>query len=179
MFKEQVNRVLGLFFAGIVGILIMTSCVTDDDPEKSRSLTVGDSLPAFIVELNTGETVSDISLRGKTSMIVFFNTSCMDCREELPVIQSLYEIYKDDEDVAILAISRSQSVSSVQEYWNENNLTIPFSAQDDDKVYLKFASALIPRIYIADGVGYITAAYDDNPLPGLSQLQHSILSASR
>ena len=161
-------------FSLLMMIVCTTSgCVSDNDPQ-GPSLQVGDSLPQFTVEMNTGTIISTSSLLGKTSVIVFFNTDCGDCRKELPVIQQLWEKYKETPDVEIIPIAREESASQIEEYWKENNLTMPYSPQDNREVYSLFAPSVIPRIFIADKEGKITATFDDQNMPGLETLVEKI-----
>lgn len=148
-------------------------CVTEDEPQ-GPSISIGEYLPEFTIEMNTGDIVSTSSLKGKVPVIVFFNTDCSDCRKELPVIQKLWEKYRDDKDVEIVPISREESKKEIEKYWIENGFTMPFSPQDNREVYNLFAPSIIPRIYIADTNGIITAAFDDSDMPSLDYLISSI-----
>lgn len=158
----------------LFGLLMMficttTGCISDDEPE-GPSLKAGDSLPQFTVTMNNGEIISDSSLRGSVAVIVFFNTGCSDCQKELPVIQDLWEKYIGDSDVKILAIAREESTAEIEEYWQENGLTMPFSPQQNREIYNLFAYNVIPRIYIANTSGIITANFDDIEMPSLKKL---------
>ena len=53
-------------------------------------------------------------------------------------------------------------------------MTIPYSAQNDDKVYKLFAQIVIPRTYIADGRLTVQYSYNDNPLPTAEELEKNI-----
>lgn len=150
-------------------------CVTDDDP-KGTALTVGESLPKFSVTLTDGTIVSDATLTGKIGVIVFFNTGCGDCRRELPVIQQLWEIYKDNPQIVIAPIAREESLESISTYWDQNGLTMPFSPQDNKDVYLLFAPSVIPRIFITDPRGVIRFTSDDSDMPSLDALEKVINS---
>lgn len=166
------SLIIPVFFT-MAGI-IFKSCVADDDPSSTGSLTVGDIIPHFSVELNDGKTVSDTSLKGKIAIIVFFNTSCPDCREELPVVNNFYLEIKDDESVSLFSISREEDYESVESYWYENNLSIPFSAQSDRTVYNLFAKSIIPRIYFVNSAGIITATFGDSDMPTLQTLETTL-----
>lgn len=162
----------------IFGLLMMfvcttSGCISDDDP-KGPSLIVGDPLPNFSVTMNTGEEISTASLKGKIPVIVFFNTDCSDCRKELPVIQELWEKFKDDQRVEIVLIAREESSHEIEKYWEENNLTMPYSPQENKEIYNLFAPSVIPRIYIADRSGVITANFDDSEMPSLETLVKEI-----
>lgn len=171
--NPKIKSLVFKFAFSLILLLAIPSCVNDDDPDPG-SLKVGDSLPAFSVTLNTGETVTSESLRGKVPVIVFFNTSCPDCQKELPVVQKVYKALTASPDVFIMAIAREEGAEAISAYWKENNLTIPWSAQPDRKVYNLFANSVIPRLYIADSKGIITASFGDTNIPSADQLIEAI-----
>lgn len=155
-----------------------SGCVSEDEPQ-GPSLSVGDSLPQFSVVMNDSEVITTNSLKGKIAVIVFFNTGCSDCRKELPVIQKLWEEYKDNPDVKIVPIAREESSTEILEYWKEHDLSLPFSSQENREVYNLFAPSVIPRIYVADAKGEIMAAYGDTDMPSLSDLISDIATATK
>lgn len=165
-------------FYGLLMILAFTTtgCIAENEPE-GPSLTVGDNLPQFSVVMNDGQEITTSTLKGKVPIIVFFNTGCPDCQKELPVIQKLWEQYKNDPIVKIIPIAREESQDKIQKYWEANNLTLPFSPQENRAIYNLFAPSVIPRIYIANKKGIIIATYDDSDLPSLSSLISNINSA--
>lgn len=164
------------FHAMAVSTLLMTACINENIPEN-EGVSVGDPLPDFSIVLNTGQNLNTEALRGKVSAIIFFNTSCSDCRKELPVVQELYDTFKENSEVTIFAVSREEGSESVERYWSVHNLTIPFCAQSDRLVYNKFAISGIPRIYVSDKNLEVTAIFGDYPLPDLSELSASVTSA--
>lgn len=157
-------------FAIIVTFLTTTSCIIEPVATGENELKTGDVLPAFEVTTSTGEIVSRESLKGQDSMIVFFNTDCSDCRKELPVLQNFFELYADS--VKIICISREENSERVAQYWRDNKLTLPYSAQPDRKIYNLFASSSIPRIYISSPNLIIREIYTDTHLPTLEELQN-------
>ncbi len=150
-------------------MVFLSSCVTEDQPDN-EGVEVGDPLPNFSVILNDGRTVTTKSLRGKKVLIELFNTSCADCQESLPVINILYNNMKHREDVEIFAIARDEVATAIALYWDDNDFTLPYSPQPDRKVYELFATVGIPRIFIADPEGIITATFGPDDNPSLSQL---------
>lgn len=147
--------------------LAATACVTDDDPVNS-GVAVGDSLPQFSVTLNDGSTLSSASLRGKVSVIEFFNTGCPDCRESLPMLQEVWRRYEGNPAVVVAAIAREETRAEIENYWRQENLTIPFSPQSDRSVYNLFATVGIPRIYVSNPEGIIVMAYGPENYSSLS-----------
>ena len=157
-------------------LLFLSSCVTENEPDNT-GVAVGDRLPEFTVSLSDGTTVTRASLTGKVAVIEFFNTSCPDCQDSFDVMQRLYDLSKDSDDIIVFAISRDEDLSSVAGYWHSHNLSIPFSPQPDRRIYNLFASTGIPRIYIADKAGIITAAYSPEDEPTLQELISAVEDA--
>lgn len=158
---------------------VFTSCVTEDDP-VNVGVGIGDPLPPFSVTLTDGTIVTSlpadlapegaVSLIGKRVLVELFNTSCPDCRESLPVINEVFLSVKDDSQIAVFAIARQEEGAELTSYWEENNLTLPYSPQPDRTVYELFATTGIPRIYITDTSGIITAAFGPEDTPTASTL---------
>lgn len=142
-------------FLYIIGVLLcFSACVSEDAPDAEPAVgrgdvvRVGQALPAFSVQLSDGTPAGNLQCRGKQSVIVFFHTTCPDCRRELAELQQVYAERGDS--VCFLCISRQQPAEEVASYWQENSLTLPYSAQPDRAVYNLFATAYIPRVYVAD-----------------------------
>ena len=158
---------VSLLILAVAGAL--SSCVTEGQPEN-HGVRTGDALPTFSVTLDNGREITTTSLRGKRVLIELFNTGCGDCRESLPVINELYETFKDNDKVEIFAIARAEEGAQLSLYWTDNGFSLPYSPQPDRKVYELFATTGIPRIYIADAEGTIIATFGPADRPTLDQL---------
>lgn len=154
-------------------VWITQGCISEDEP-SGPVLGPGDPLPQFSVIDNRGNIISTSDFRDKTGVIIFFNTGCKDCRAEFPVIQQVWEKYQGNPEVVLIAIAREEGEEEISAYWKENNLTIPWSAQENRDVYSLFAPSVIPRIYISDSKCVITASFDDSDMPSYSQLIEAI-----
>ena len=153
-------------------------CVTEGD-EPARSLAAGDRLPDFTVTMADGEVVSRTSLAGYPGVVVLFNTSCSDCREELPRVQETAdECAEAMPDARFVCIAREEGAASVALYWHEHGLTLAYSPQPDRKVYEMFASSVIPQLYVFDRKGVITAVYADDALPSAADIVGAVRKAA-
>lgn len=160
-------------FAVLALTVITGGCIKDNDGGRDP-LKEGDRLPQFTVVLNDGSSVNvPEDLVGSVSCIVFFNTACPDCREELQLID---ELHSDYPQIPLLLISREEEAASIESYWQEAGLTLPYSPQKDRAVYSLFARSVIPRIYISDSKGFIRHIHTDSPLPTLEQLADELLN---
>ncbi|MBD5341056.1 MAG: TlpA family protein disulfide reductase [Bacteroides sp.] len=143
-------------FVLLLVVMGLTACVTEED-EPVWSLQVGEHLPEFSIVMNDGRTVTTQSLAGKRSVIVFFTTTCSDCRRELPRYQEWYnQIISSGDDVNFICISREEGADAVSTYWKEHDFTMPYSPQSDRAVYNLFASSGVPRVYEANAELIIT-----------------------
>lgn len=127
----------------VLATLLATGCSEED---QAWSLGPGDSVPPFSVEMSDGTTATERDLEGEIGYVVFFSTRCPDCRAELPHVQELWE--RSGGAYPVILISREEGEESVRDHWKRNGLTMPFSAQEDRRVYSLFASSGIPRTYV-------------------------------
>ena len=136
-------------------LVCLSGCIGEKE-EPEWYLLPGDVLPQFEVTTIDGRTVGSADSYSAELIIVFFNTTCPDCRKELPVLQRQYEEnlkLPEGERSIYICISREEGAADVERYWTENNLTLPVSPQRDRRIYSMFASIGIPRIFFAkDGL---------------------------
>lgn len=155
----------------ITVLAILTGCI--GEKQEGADLQAGDSIPDFEVVMADGTVVTDDMLKKTASVIMFFHTSCPDCQQVLPHMQRIYDEYAS-EGVSFALISREDSDEGISLFWEENNLSMPYSAQKDRVVYEKFAKERIPRVYICEKGGIIRYVYTDNPNPSYDDLKTSL-----
>jgi thiol-disulfide isomerase/thioredoxin len=150
------KMVVWLFLA----MYMFVGCVVDEPGESSGDIDlvgVGDRLPSFSVEVVDNDaryTFSSDALIGRT-VIVFFNTTCSDCQRELPVLNDYYLQHRSEPGFQMVAIAREETEESIQAFWQSHSLSIPYSPQDDRRVFNLFATATIPRVYFCEKTGEI------------------------
>ena len=154
----------------------MFGCISEHN--TGADIKVGDPLPEFEVVMNDGTVVTETSLKGNVSVLMFFHTSCSDCQQELPVVQSLFEQYTS-KGVNFTLISRECSREEIESYWKNNALNLPYSVQNDRTVYNLFASSRIPRIYISDENGTVRYIFTDDPVVSYDDLKSAVESLIR
>ena len=163
----------------IVSALLAALCLSGCIKENiGADLKVGDRLPDFTVTMNDGTVVSDDSLMGNVSCVMFFHTTCPDCQATLPVVQSIHDEYQQ-KGILFALISRGQTADDIDIFWEEKGLNMPYSAQEGRYVYNKFASTRIPRVYICDKDGIIRYVFTDDPIPVYDDLMSSLESLIR
>lgn len=171
----KLRKILGLLVALAAILIAPTACIDDPVDALDDVLVINSRIPDFSVDMSNGERVSGADLRKQTSVIVFFHTSCPDCQQVLPLIQQLYDVYAE-QGVAFALISRAETAPSIEAFWSEKNLSMPYSAQDDNDIYELFARRRVPRVYVTSSDGVIKHIFTDNPLPTFEQLEGAVQS---
>jgi peroxiredoxin len=148
-------------------LAVLSGCIKEK--QTGADLKVGDRLPDFEVVMDDGTVVTDEILSESVSVVMFFHTSCPDCRQVLPQMQKVYDEYASA-GVRIVLISREDPKESVESFWRENGLKMPYSAQNDRKIYEKFAATRIPRVYVNEKGGIIRYVFTDDPNPSYDEI---------
>jgi peroxiredoxin len=148
----------------------LSACQQDDEEgaDATSVVNVGDKIPTFVLDSTDGQEVSSSSVSGKVYILNFFDTGCPDCRQELGVLQQIYNKYQAV--VPVLNVPRSQTKDEVNKYWAEANLSMPFYTAQDKSLYYKFATRGIPRTYVVDENGKVLAAFSDSPTADFNTL---------
>lgn len=131
------------FLSTALLLLLSVGCITEKKQQEVL-LSIGDAMPQFEVTTLDGTVYSPQTLRGRESVLVFFNTDCEDCQRDLPDIQ----LQADAEpQVQYLCIARDEGAESIEAFWREHGLTMPVAPQPDRAVYSLFARIGIPRTF--------------------------------
>lgn len=171
MAKFGAMKLLKRYIGAALAVLALASCVRDPRPDGPETAP-GDLLPEFSVTMDDGSVLSTSALEGSVSVLVFFHTGCPDCREELPVVQRVYEEF--GARIVLACISREQGAAEIEAYWRENGLSLPYSAQEDRAVYSLFAYSGVPRVYVSGPDLRVFSVYDDDPVAAYDDLSGDI-----
>lgn len=151
------------------------SCIREEAPlGYTEVLKVGDELPDFAVELSDGKKFDNVLLDGKVGVLVFFRTVCPDCQEELPVVQRLYDDYKNDTRVCVGCINWREDARTVSRFWQAEGLTMPYAVECNESVYESFACNAVPMVFVSDGTRTIRYRFGDDPVASFEDLKHAI-----
>lgn len=161
--RRQIMGDKGFLCVLVSLVLLLCGCLREES-EEVWALRVGDRLPEFAVTLLDMQgadaqehAVCTSDLIGHVTLICLFDTSCGDCRRELPELQKIYENETFDA-VEFLCIPRGGDGDEVRDFWTKHGLTMPVSLPDAS-VYHLFAQAFVPRIFISDSEGIIRASF--------------------
>jgi len=94
-------------------------------------------------------------LRGKIVFINFWATWCPPCIAEMPGIQSLYDVYKDNEDIVFVMISLDKNRNKAKKFIDKKGFTFPVFFPDKGGIPKVYESKGIPTTFVIDKEGII------------------------
>lgn len=149
------NRALrfGIVFA-ISALVVVLVLAFRRDPHDIRTGTVGKPAAAFTVPSLDGAAALKLDdTKGKVTIVNFFASWCVPCKEENPALVRVYERYRAS-DVVFIGVLYQDSRESGLKYVHDNGVTWPTGSDDDGHVAFAYGVFGIPETYFigADGV---------------------------
>lgn len=102
------------------------------------------------------ETYSLQDLKGKIVFVNFFNTWCVPCNEEEPVLKEFIEENKDDPDFVFISIAREDSKDNIKAYISEDD-PIQDVVFDEGEISLAFGVTGQPETFAVNKEGIVSA----------------------
>jgi thiol-disulfide isomerase/thioredoxin len=167
-------------FAGILLTLYLTGLHTDVAAFAQRMVlatgianpnteVAGEKTKAaydFTLDQLEGETLNFEDLRGKVVFINFWATWCAPCVAEMPSIDGLYKIYKDNPDVVFVMINVENKEDKVKKFLKKKKFSFPIYLPNATQIPKVYESKGIPTTFVLDKEGFIAykkvgmASYD-------------------
>lgn len=149
------SRALRFGIVIMIGALVVVLVLAfRRDPHDIRTGTVGKPAAAFTVQKLDGSGALALDeTRGKVTVVNFFASWCIPCKEENPALLRVYERYRAS-DVVFLGVLYQDSRDSGLRYVRDNGVTWPTGSDDDGRVAFAYGVFGIPETYFigADGV---------------------------
>ena len=105
-------------------------------------LHVGERAPDFHAQTLDGETVSLADFRGQVVLLNFWATWCSSCKKEMPLLQTVYELYQPD--FVVLAVDYNESADRVRAFAEENGMGFPVLLDPDGTINDDLFGEVIP-----------------------------------
>ena len=134
---------------------VLYSKVIEKEIPEEKYYQLGDIIYDFTVKDSTGVNfnLSESLKTHDAVMINFWNTNCYWCAEEFPVMEEVYQEFKDD--IEIIAMSNYDTDSDINEWKNEFGLSFPM-AFDSNQVWSNFGVNEFPTTIMIDRYGIIS-----------------------
>jgi len=118
-------------------------------------LRVGSNPPRVVLASLNGTTVRvPDDFRGKVIILHFWAGGCSSCKEEMPAMEKLYEMY-GRKGLVILAVNVGQRKEVVRQLAKDAGITYPVLLDPDQKMAASYDVVGVPRTYLVDRKGII------------------------
>jgi thiol-disulfide isomerase/thioredoxin len=114
-----------------IALMLLTALVPIKGVDTFTSVTElkssfsDEMVPEFEFNLlDTGETLTNNSMKGSYYMVYFWGTSCVNCNREMPYLHEAYKTLKDD-NFKIIAVSYDDSEDVVRKF-REQRFPMPW-----------------------------------------------------
>ncbi len=150
--KTTVSILICCIACALIGGTILAA----DKDDGSTLTKVGDPAPKFTLTTLDGKTVGYETVKGKVTVINFFATWCGPCLQKLPQLEKeVWNRFKKDDRFAMVVAGREHTRDEMVAFKAKKKLSLPFAPDPGRKMYSRFATQWIPRVYVIDGGGKI------------------------
>ena len=156
----------GVGIAVIIGAVVVVmlfevlkpSIATRDGAGGITTVPAGKMAAPFALKDLNGRLVTLDDLRGKVVFLNVWATWCGPCREEMPSIETLYDEFKGNKDLVILAVSQdTEGLAAVEPYVEKNGYHFEVLLDPQNKVGESYDVGGVPETFIIDRDGRIVA----------------------
>ncbi|MCJ0741548.1 TlpA family protein disulfide reductase [Pedobacter sp. CYS-01] len=93
--------------------------------EQTKNATIPADLSKIVFEDTKGNQVSLADLKGKIIFLNFWATWCPPCIAEMPSINKLAQLYKDDKDIVFLMVDADSDFGKSVDFMNKRQYNLP------------------------------------------------------
>ncbi len=116
--------------------------------------------PDFTLTTLSGKVITNESLAGKPTLLMFWAAWCGVCRREMPNVKALYE-EKRGKGLQAVAVGFQDSKSNIADYVKDHADTFifPVAYDAEDRVSTSFAIRATPTFFLLDKEGRIVLSH--------------------
>jgi peroxiredoxin len=125
-----------------------------------ESPEVGYAAPNFTLTSLNSENVTLSSYKGKWVMLVFWETTCPSCREELPDLQA-YSTRMPADKISIVTVNvRNSNEGILSSFIKSRGINLPVLLDNDGSIRDAYKIIQYPTAFFIDSKGIIRLVYD-------------------
>ena len=154
--RPVVRFVAGAVGALLLAFLVMLAFATPGGADSAESPLLGKPAPAVKSTLIDGGTFDLSRRKGSWVVFNFFNSTCVPCRQEHPVLVKYAEAQKSSDDpVELYTILNDDTDEAVKAFFASNGGDWGKVRDDDGAISVAFGVAKVPETWVIDPDGYV------------------------
>jgi cytochrome c biogenesis protein CcmG/thiol:disulfide interchange protein DsbE len=160
--RRALRWVLAAAGVGVVGLTAVLALTVSSDPraDATRSRLVGRPAPEFAMTGVDGTPIRSADLAGRTVVVSFWNSWCLPCREEEPVLRRFWARNRDDPATALVAITRDDTDRAARAAVRRRGITWPVGiGPGARRATVDFGTRGQPETYVIGPDGIVAGAY--------------------
>jgi cytochrome c-type biogenesis protein len=134
--------------------------LSEDAPASGAQ--AGQLAPDFTLRDAAGVDVSLSDYRGQPVAMIFWASWCPYCRQEMPLLQNMYETYNDQGLVVVgvdLLGSKGETQEKALEFVGQEGITFPILFDESGQVFSQYQGRGVPNLIFVDQEGVIVSTY--------------------
>ena len=150
------RRIIISFISVIIATagLVVSGCSVEWKP--SQIPEIGEIAGDFQLEDLDGNSVALNDFYGKPILLNFWATWCNPCREEIPLLQTIYGDSRwQDEDLVILAVDIGEKKTTVKDFVEQYGISFTVLLDAEREVSMQYFVRGVPTTYFIDRKGVI------------------------
>ncbi len=145
----MVKRVRSVILVLIqASILLLAGCSTGYSTQLPKTA------PGFQLKDLNGQLASESQFRGKPVLLNFWASWCQPCRDEMPFLQQVYNLYKD-KGLVFYEIDEGETPDAINKFFKDNALSMPVLIDSDKSVGQSYQITGVPETFLIDKNGII------------------------
>jgi peroxiredoxin len=152
--ERNPSLLLALLFA-LTAFLYSSFVASFSVAQAAEQAKINAPAPDFALPDLEGKEISMSSLKGKVVILSFWSIYCQPCRQEMPMLDSLYQKYKNERLEVIGVNIDRDPLASVQNFVKENRLTFPILLDRERNAMRAYRAHFLPSTFLLDRSGII------------------------
>ncbi|MDP2166819.1 MAG: TlpA disulfide reductase family protein [Thermodesulfovibrionales bacterium] len=150
-FKTTSLVIIGLAAAFTAIVLF----VPETKKTPPRTAEVGAAAPEFELKAHNGKLWRLSDQKGSVVLVNFWASWCDSCKKEMPSLQRLYDLTKDNPGFRIMTVLFNDKPEDALQYLRQNKYTLPFLIDADGSVSAAYGLTGVPETFVIDKNGII------------------------
>lgn len=146
-------RTRPILFALVLATAMLTTALS------ASALGTGSRAPEINLESLDGDQIRMRGLRGKVVIVDFWASWCAPCREEMPVLNRLYETYKD-QGLVVIGVSQDERTRDARGFLRRTPAAFPIVIDSEHAVAGRYSPPRMPTSYIIDRRGVVRHVHE-------------------